>query len=1377
MAFDENKYKSIFEARYGSGSFESGLSQARQIGYSKVQADLAMAQLKKQREQAQKKTYQDAIGYWSDPLNKNSLKKDGAYRRANDILNDPTKQADIEAQGFNVNEYIDGMYYAASDGKFRSQREYGQHQTTAKSQAKSEQKARDEEYKSKYGMSYDEYYQFNKAQQESKKKEQSKKKKNGVNLLDDLIAAGKFAYQGFNPFDDVSMKDAFTEYTERDTSKAFDEVARGSNRTVDSASFGLMSNLDKKVNDRQPYYNSKREFGEGGGTDMLTSGLGYLVPGAGAYKALNATKLGKGLTQFGTKGVTQRIGSEAAKGAITGAGLAGTEVGVREGLNPQDYTAKQNLGLIGFGTVAGAVADPLLYGLGSAIRKALGKAPAQIADDVLGLPEPQRALPAPQQQALPAPQQLLPEPKPPLRQQFENEGINFGYGSRNAPKARQNLNPVEAPIDPMNRPTDYWAGRYEDFVKHVKDTGYTENNLSRESIEELWTQFAKYDEPVNIEQVVDLAYPKGNVKPPVPETPVVAQPEIPVVQQPVPKQQNIMPELTPTVRATEKTDLLMSLNPSVLKTVRIDKGLEKMSKEELQGLATQLSAKQQTVKGKKQLAAVQADLEKVNQFLMKLDLQQFGLKTPKIEPPKPMKELTPNIAQKKSEIKEPVASKQSKQDYAISQNKQKKLVKEFEEKGNPVKTEAAKDLTNSDKWTDKSAFGFGRETITRNFENVMGEDAPKMIAKYIDPVKSSEAERIRFLNKERTQVKSYEIKPKSNEDKLVQMYGEKKISLVELKQKTTEWKKVVKVAESYRNKYDELLTTVNKALVESGHKPIPKRSDYFPHYEEMDGLLKQFGLDVHNHSLPTDINGLTENFRPTKQYFQFGNQRKGDETTFGAIQGFDKYIEGASNLIYHTKNIRRLRGLEDVIRAKYGDDHLSNFVSQLKEYTNQLAGKKAKVDRIVEETFGRKIYNVADTIRRKVGANMIGANISSSLTGFIPTTQALSTTNKASMVKGMAETIANIRKSDGFIQKSDFLTKRIGSDPLYRTLWDKTIDKSMWMMRTVDSFNAQIIVRGKYNEGIKKGLSEQAALKQADEFAARVMAARSKGEMPTLFGSKTFGIVSQFQLEVNNQLSFIFKDIPASASSKKALASSVGQLVLYSYLFNNVYEKVVGRRPAFDPMGIAIQATKDYNNDNLTKGDATLNLTKNIAGSLPFSSVVTGGRFPISAAKPEIDDALSGKSTWTEELSKPLTYLGLPAGGSQLKKTYEGLTAMDLNPFSPQGTTGVYQDGKMKFPVEGNIPNHLKGALFGKNAFSETKEFYDNKRRNLSEKQTFQVENSAEPKETYENLMFKRRIETIQAKIKDVQKNPDLSVDEKRKKVLSLIQQLQQLGG
>jgi len=40
MAFDQDKYKQVFEQRFGKGSFESGLSNARNIGRLKTEASI-----------------------------------------------------------------------------------------------------------------------------------------------------------------------------------------------------------------------------------------------------------------------------------------------------------------------------------------------------------------------------------------------------------------------------------------------------------------------------------------------------------------------------------------------------------------------------------------------------------------------------------------------------------------------------------------------------------------------------------------------------------------------------------------------------------------------------------------------------------------------------------------------------------------------------------------------------------------------------------------------------------------------------------------------------------------------------------------------------------------------------------------------------------------------------------------------------------------------------------------------------------------------------------------------------------------------------------------------------------------------------------------
>ncbi|WP_394137414.1 hypothetical protein [Cytobacillus oceanisediminis] len=414
--YDRDKYKAIFEKRYGKGSYDTGLSSAKNIGETKAQASFAKEEYKKRLQEAQdrakNKTYDDAISYWSQPENSAVLRKEGASRKAENIRNDPRLKAQIQEQGFKVDDYVDAMYYAASNGKFRSEREFKGYSDQLKKDTTAEQTARDKEYKQKYGMGYQEYSDFQKTVTPPK----VKKSENKNSLLDDILTPLKRFGQAVNPFDDVSIKEAIKGNvndalsTERSAPvqgiKPFtDEVGRLGSRAANTASLGTLKNLAKKTDatraDEMVF--NKRE-GAGAVADFGYDALGYLVPGTGAYKAVRS--VGAGLKP-GAKGLT-KVRQLAQEGAIAGGALGAGEVYVREGLNPQDTNFKDNLKHIGLGVGLGAVADPALYGVGKALKGALNKSKPTV-EPPLGLPEPQRRLVEPPR-ALPEPKEITSQP-------------------------------------------------------------------------------------------------------------------------------------------------------------------------------------------------------------------------------------------------------------------------------------------------------------------------------------------------------------------------------------------------------------------------------------------------------------------------------------------------------------------------------------------------------------------------------------------------------------------------------------------------------------------------------------------------------------------------------------------------------------------------------------------------------------------------------------------------------------------------------------------------------------------------------------------------------------------------------------------------------
>ena len=516
-------------------------------------------------------------------------------------------------------------------------------------------------------------------------------------------------------------------------------------------------------------------------------------------------------------------------------------------------------------------------------------------------------------------------------------------------------------------------------------------------------------------------------------------------------------------------------------------------------------------------------------------------------------------------------------------------------------------------------------------------------------------------------------------------------------------------------------------------------------------FAEKLGWKINKDTLPTDIAGITDQFRPGKSWTSFSQQRKGDNTDYNALKGYDNYIRVAMDVIYHTKDIQKLRALENEIRYQYSekgiqeqidniyDDNeisieekeqkinevfenvknnpMGNFATELRNYTNNLANKKATSDRGMEQAFGRETYSIMSNIQNRVSANMVGANISSAMTNFIPITQAWSQTSTKNIMRAMKESIATQFKDDGFSDNSTFLTNRTEqADRLYKTGLDKVNDKLGYMFDVVDSFTSNVIVRAKYYDNIESGMNTYEALDNADEFAKDVMAGRSKGDMPTLFNKKNplVKLFTAFQLEVNNQYGYMLKDLPVDLGddAKEKLVAAFVKMFLGAYLYNMLSEKITGRKSAFSPIDIALDSYDTLTNDEMSAGDKINSIGIDLAGEAPFiGGIVGGGRLPIQGAIPYdnpmsmILDTISNASDFfdgnesqkqtaikslTKEWSKPLYYVALPFAGGQLKKTIDG-ASMYLN-----DVPGSYTNsGDLRFTVEDDIGNKVKAVIFG----------------------------------------------------------------------------------
>lgn len=789
------------------------------------------------------------------------------------------------------------------------------------------------------------------------------------------------------------------------------------------------------------------------------------------------------------------------------------------------------------------------------------------------------------------------------------------------------------------------------------------------------------------------------------------------------------------------------------------------------------------------------------------------------------------------------------------------------------------------KWVDKTmGIRYQRETMERNIRDiarkgkVSDEKANAFINKYFWPVHENESKRKNYLVEQQDRIRALGLDRQVRKGNLVsesyavQWLGEAEFNRDYLKQHPRverrggmtfdEWNAAIQEFEKqnpnldlgkvraavkiFHEVYDKLFQDMNRVRIENGYEPVNYLQGYFPHFQENEeggSILQKFaraaGIEGDVSPLPATINGLTANFKPGIRYMANIQNRLGYATAYDALQGFDRYIEVATDVIFHTADIQRLRALATQIRYRASDEGLkqridaimmnpflnpdeaneqvanltkngryglSNFVDELDEYTNLLAGKKSRLDRGMEKLMGRKFYNVMKKFESRVGANMVAANVGSALTNFIPITQAWSQVSTTDVLRGMWDTLKNYKTADGMDSASTFINNRSGYGRLAMSTMDKVSAGAGWLMEAIDTFTTGSVVRARYYQNLRRGMSETSAMQEADQFASGVIADRSKGSTPTLYSARNplVKLFTQFQLEVNNELSWIFKDMAQEERKKgvAALAKAMFKFLIGAWIYNEFYESIVGRRPALDPLDIindtvgdftgyhipnmvlaGIGAAKgekiDFTTEKQTTDKAIAGVWGRVLSEAPSTQALTilgldeamgieidNGRIAVASALPDIgklrkaiwssnEDMAPAKKakTITDELIKPGLYLATPFGGGQIRKAYQGATAAARG-----GSYTVDNEGRdiLQYPVYNDNPadrakSWAQALLFGKTATEEAQSWVESGFKSLSAKETAayqdMTEGGTDQRESYAFVTAMKKVDDKNAKL------------------------------
>ena len=747
---------------------------------------------------------------------------------------------------------------------------------------------------------------------------------------------------------------------------------------------------------------------------------------------------------------------------------------------------------------------------------------------------------------------------------------------------------------------------------------------------------------------------------------------------------------------------------------------------------------------------------------------------------------------------------------------------------------------------DLTTFATVDNTPQRVMEKALGYEEGNVLADMtVNQTAKNETEGIRWLNqytgKDGVLAKlsgKYHIKPGSKESAAAQMYaegfyvneydeiveyGDRELAIDFPDEQVQKNIKGLARDPVIRQIYDQTLDAINASRTRNAYPEIQKLDNYYLHFRAMDDTFSRLGVpfnpnDIRAKDLPTDLNGVTADLKPGQPYFASANHRRGKRTSFDLLGGLEKYLTSAKNQIYHIDDIQTLRALRNYIADMYGqgnglqglddmdedaaqerikqvyDSHLSTFAKFLNEEANIIAGKTSLIDRGLEGVIGRRGITFLNDVNRQVGANMVGWNISSSLTNVLPVVQAFAKTNKLAFVKGFAQTVRNriasiTGKGDGFAETSDVIVRRKGADRYHRTPWQKASDAGYLLMGMVDDISTEIIARAKYNELKAQGMDAETANRETDKWVSRLMGDRSLGQMPQIFNSKMLGLVTKFQLEVRNQIDAQFYDTIKEAQADYAeigdkakrnakiaakVTATFAELAIAQHLFGAVFESIAGYNPAFDIIEVLAKVigldddeeSEDTVIDNIEQGVLAL------IEDLPYSSVLMdGGRVPVSAAMP-IGDIIKGEDHYGNEVNRlqtaaeALPYYVLPGGYGQIKKTAQGLSMFT----GDKPVTGSYTDsGNLRFPVEATPGNVAQAAVFGQWANENARDYFDNERKAITQRQAEGFAESGLKWKEFQNIRTRiSKLKTNAEKIAEIA-SMDISAGAKEAMYLSMV--------
>lgn len=624
----------------------------------------------------------------------------------------------------------------------------------------------------------------------------------------------------------------------------------------------------------------------------------------------------------------------------------------------------------------------------------------------------------------------------------------------------------------------------------------------------------------------------------------------------------------------------------------------------------------------------------------------------------------------------------------------------------------------------------------------------------------------------------------------------------------------------WRTHADDILNNTNRVLEANGYDPIPRRKNYISHIMSDPSFFEKVGLKIKDITgmngsvsgetipgrvrggVPDEIVGNTENTGARRKWNPFAQTRRGElanKDFFGAI---DRYYEAMLYNQYMTPAASRVRVIENAFRTfqkakeikldkaieelgfneamaqvetgkpkhkNYNEKERSPLIAAWQEYGNILAGKTNSFDRtLIDKGLGRAV-DASIAAQGIVGANTIPGSATAAVAQVLSVPQTIARDGIPSFLKAVREMVhSGFDEASDPLNKSSFMKARyIDASSQRRGIIRKYTNAASVPMEAIEKFTGELSWRSAYNEALSKGLTGDAAIRQADLATKATLAGRGIGDRPLVMNSKALGIFTQFGLEVNNMRLQFFKDFTPMQKAKFIVAAAAANYGL---------KMITGQEQLPDFLKATIDTYNDLaNNEGDDGNDGVLEDTWQVAQRFggEASKFIPGaptiaGLFMDEKTRRDVFGKASDMSRYGTSASGKVLSAGIKAiqgtakadaeqtggavldlvpTGAQIKRTIQGAAALK---------DGYTQDskGNVQSPIDRTPTNIVKGLVFGKNAIDEQKRFYDSGQHALGDKDSvaFKELMKSSPddaKQFYNLTQDKRQMEALEKRAKN----------------------------